>query len=310
MRQTVTVGRIAGIAVGTSWSAIVTLAVILDLLARNALPAAVPGQTAMTYWGFGAGGTVCFAGALIAHELAHALVARRHGVGVRSVTLWLLGGVTRLAGDPATPAADIRIALAGPATSVLAGAVFFGTAAAVSSAGGPRVATATLLWLAVMNGILGFFSLLPGVPLDGGRVLRAILWRYRGDRRQAGRVAAGTGSVIGGVLAVLGVTGILITHAFVAGLWLVALGWFMASAATAGQRAATAGQRTATTGAGLASAPVAGAKTPRPGPGTRWVCLGPLTVAGPPEDPAASGDPLTPLGHGALVRQPPTFGPG
>jgi len=225
MRQTFAFGRVAGIPVGASWSAIVTLAVIVDLLAVSALPAAVPRQPEALYWGVGAVAAVAFLASLLAHELAHALAARRHGIRVRSVTLWMLGGVTQLDGDLATPRADLQIALAGPAASLLTGVVFLGVALAVIAAGGPRVAAAAAMCLALMNGVLAAFNLLPGAPLDGGRVLRAVLWHHWADRQRADRGAASAGRAIGAVLAVLGVAEVLLTRDLVGGLWLVLLGW-------------------------------------------------------------------------------------
>lgn len=240
MRQTVRLGRVAGIPVGASWSAIVTLAIVVDLLATSALPAAVPRQSVALYWGVGTAAAVAFLASLLAHELAHALVARREGIKIRSVTLWMLGGVTQLDGDPATPRADLRIALAGPIASLLTGGVFVGAAAAIGAVGGPRVATAAVTWLALMNGVLAAFNLLPGAPLDGGRVLRAALWHHWHDRQRADHGAASAGRVIGTLLAVLGVAEALLTGDLVAGLWLVVLGWFMTSAAAAEQGAAAA----------------------------------------------------------------------
>jgi len=264
MRQTVSFGRIAGIPVGASWSAIVTLVVIVDLLATGALPAAVPRQPVALYWGVGVAAAVAFLASLLAHELAHALVARRDGIRIRSVTLWMLGGVTLLDGEPDTPRADLQIALAGPAASLLTGAVFLGIAAAIGYAGGPRVATAAAIWLALMNGALAAFNLLPGAPLDGGRVLRAALWHHGGDRERAERGAAGAGRVIGAVLATAGVAEALLTRDLVGGLWLVLLGWFMMSAAAAEQGAAAAR-------ALLAGVRVADVMTPDPDVAGAWL---------------------------------------
>ncbi len=240
MRQTFPFGRIAGIRVGANWSALVILLLIVDLLATSALPAAVPRQPEALYWGVGVAAAMAFLASLLAHELSHALVARRNGIRVRSVTLFMLGGVTELEGDPGTPGADLRIAVAGPATSLLAGVFFLGVAAAIGYAGGPRVATAAATWLALMNAVLAVFNLLPGAPLDGGRVLRALLWRRSGDRNRAEQSAAGAGRVIGAGLAALGVAVFLLTGELIDGLWLVLIGWFMISLAVAEQSAATA----------------------------------------------------------------------
>jgi Zn-dependent protease len=116
---------------------------------------------------------------------------------VRAITLWMLGGITELGGDPPDAGADLRIAVAGPAASAVAAGVFLGIAQAVRYAGGPAVVTAGLVWFAVMNGMLAVFNMLPGAPLDGGRVLRAVLWRHYGDRRRAEIAAARAGQFLG-----------------------------------------------------------------------------------------------------------------
>ncbi len=267
MRQTVSLGRLAGIPVGASWSAIVTLAVIVYLLAESALPAAVPRQPAALYWGVGAAAAVAFLASLLAHELAHALVARRDGIKVRSVTLWMLGGVTQLDSEPGTPRADLQVAVAGPAASLLTGVVFLGAAAAIGYAGGPRVAVAATTWLALMNALLAVFNLLPGAPLDGGRVLRAALWHHWSDRQRAEVGAANAGRVIGTALAVLGMADVLLTSDLVGGLWLVLLGWFMTSAAAAELAATTAR-------ALLAGVHVADVMTPDPDLAGAWQTVG------------------------------------
>jgi Zn-dependent protease len=139
------------------------------------LPAAHPHEQPAVYWTVGIIAAALFLGSLLAHELAHALVRRRSGVTVRSVTLWMLGGVTDLEGEPPTAGADFRIALAGAVASLAAGKICSGLGAAVHPARGLAVVVAEASWLAAMNGILAVFNLLPGAPLDGGRILRAIL---------------------------------------------------------------------------------------------------------------------------------------
>ena len=116
------------------------------------------------------------------------MLVRHNGLTVQAITLWMLGGVTELEGESPDAGADLRIALA---------RAFLGAAAAVSHAGGPAVVTAALMWLTVMKGMLTVFNMLPGAPLDGGRVLRAALWRHYGDRRRAEVAAARAGQLIG-----------------------------------------------------------------------------------------------------------------
>ncbi|GAA3515096.1 site-2 protease family protein [Actinocatenispora rupis] len=237
MRQTISLGRIAGIPVGVHWSVLFIMFLLADGLALTVLPAAAPHQPAAAYWAGGLGAAVAFFACLLAHELAHALVARHYGVPVRRITLWLLGGVSELGGDPPSPKADLLVALAGPAASVLCGALAAGAAVAAQAAGAPRLAAASLLWLATINGILAAFNLLPGAPLDGGRVLRAVIWRVRGDRAAGTRAAAYTGGLLGTLLVVAGVLEVLLTRSL-SGIWLALVGMFLSWAAGAEQRTA------------------------------------------------------------------------
>jgi Zn-dependent protease/CBS domain-containing protein len=235
----VRLGRVAGIPVGAHWSVAVILVIITEMLGLSVLPTALPHQPAGIYWSIAVAGAVAFLASLAAHEFAHAIVARRNGVGVRSITLWMLGGVAELEGDPPSPGADLRIALAGPATSLLAGGVFVGAAALIGYAGGPKVAAVAAVWLGVMNAVLAVFNLLPGAPLDGGRVLRAALWYRWGNWGRAERAAAQSGRVLGAAIAGLGFAEMLFAG-LVDGLWLVLIGLFLVSAASAEQTAAAA----------------------------------------------------------------------
>jgi Zn-dependent protease len=232
MRQTLRLGRVAGIPVGVHWSVLVIMALLVQGLATAVLPASAPGQPAWTYWVMAVAAAVLFLLSLLAHELAHALVARRYGIRVQRVTLWLLGGVAELTDEAPHARADLFVAAAGPLTSVLAGAAFTGTAVVASVAGAPAVLTAALIWLALINGILAVFNLLPGAPLDGGRVLRAILWRLRGDRDRASLIAARAGHGLGLLLVIAGLAQVLFTGQL-RGMWLALVGWFLISAATA-----------------------------------------------------------------------------
>jgi len=226
-----------------------------------------PGQPAVAYRAVAVPCAAAFMAALLAHELAHSLVARRCGVPVTSITLWALGGVSELGGEPPTARADLRIAAAGPAASLAAGLLSGGLAAAVHAGGGPGIAVAALGWLAAMNVLLAAFNLLPGAPLDGGRILRAVLWRRTGDRVRAARSAAAAGRAVGAALIILGMGEVLL-WADAGGLWLALIGMFVMSAA-AGE--ATAGAAAAA----LAGLRVGDIMTPDPDIGGTW-----MTVAG------------------------------
>ena len=239
MRQSVGLGRVAGIPVGVHWTVAVILVIIAEILGASVLPAALPHQPAVVYWAAAAAAALVFAGSLLAHELAHSLVAQRNGVRVRSITLWMLGGVAELAGEPPNAVADLRIALAGPAASLAQAAVFGGVALAVSYSGGSAVAVAAAVWLAVMNGALAVFNMLPGAPLDGGRVPRAVLWRIYQDRMRAAVAAARAGRYLGFAIIAVGLAELLVWGSL-GGLWLMLIGWFLTSAARAGETATVA----------------------------------------------------------------------
>ncbi|HWC40391.1 MAG TPA: site-2 protease family protein [Actinomycetota bacterium] len=223
-------GRIAGIPVGASWSALLIAALIAWTLAGSVLPAEVPGLGPAAYWLAGLAGAGLFLGSLLAHEIGHALVARRAGLRVRGITLWLLGGVALLEDEPATPGDELRVALVGPAVS-LALAVAFGLVAVAGSLLAlPTAVVVVLAWLAVGNAALAVFNLLPAAPLDGGRVLRGLLWRRHGSRVRASVTATQAGVWVGAGLVAYGLLGTF-TGWGIGTLWTALVGWFLISAA-------------------------------------------------------------------------------
>ena len=223
-------GRIAGIPVGASWSALLIALLIAWSRGGQLLPAQVPGLAPAAYWLAGAAGAGLFLASLLAHEVGHALVARRAGLRVRGITLWLLGGVAQLEDEPASPGDELRVAIVGPAVS-LALAVGFGLAAvALSVAGGPAQAGVVVAWLALANAVLAVFNLLPAAPLDGGRVLRGLLWRRHGNRVRASVTASRAGVWVGSGLIGYGLLGAL-TGWGIGTLWTALIGWFLVTAA-------------------------------------------------------------------------------
>lgn len=225
-------GRIAGFPVSLNWSVLIIAWLLTWSLATGGLPSGAVGHQPGTYWAAAAVAALAFFASLLAHEVAHAVVARRSGIEVTSVTLWLFGGVASLSEEPKTPAADLRIAAAGPATSLALAGVFGAGSFAVDALSAPHILASVTGWLAGVNLMLGLFNLIPGAPLDGGRVLRAIVWRMRGDRHQAALVATGAGVVVGYGLIGLGLAQFFFAGG-IGGLWLVFIGWFLMSAARA-----------------------------------------------------------------------------
>jgi Zn-dependent protease/CBS domain-containing protein len=226
----VRLGRIFGIEVRADWSLLLIIVLLTWSLADVSFPSLVDGYRSAEYWVAALGTTLLFLASLLAHELSHSVVANRLGIRVRDITLWLFGGVSSLEGEARTPRADFQIAFAGPAMSIAIGIVFTVLAIVVRLADGSPLAIAALFWLGGINLVLAVFNLIPAAPLDGGRVLRAFLWRRGGDHDRAAIQAARAGRFFGWVLVFLGVLE-FIGGGDVGGLWLVFLGWFLLGAA-------------------------------------------------------------------------------
>jgi Zn-dependent protease/CBS domain-containing protein len=239
MGDGIPLGRIAGIRVAASWTLLIVVALLVLGLAGGVFPREYPGLAAGWYLAAAAVGAALFLVSLLAHELAHALVARRAGVAVESITFWLFGGVARLSGDAANPVAALWIALVGPLTSLALAGVFAAAASGLRGAGAPRAVAGVPGWLAWTNLGLALFNLLPGAPLDGGRVLRALLWIRSGDRDRSAQIAARAGRVLGIALVGLGIFQIF-SGLGASGLWIAFIGWFLGGAARAEEELATA----------------------------------------------------------------------
>ncbi len=239
MEESVRIGRIAGIRVGANWSLLVIFWLIAWGLATGVYPDEHPGHTEAAYWVAAVATALLFYGALLAHELGHAVTARRQGIPVEGITLWLFGGVTRMKGEATSPDGALRVAAVGPVVSLAAAAVFGLLALALDGVGAPGLIAGIAGWLARINVILALFNLMPAAPLDGGRVLQAVLWRRRGDRLAASTTAARAGRVFGYVLIGLGLLEFS-AGIGVGGLWFVFLGWFLLMAASAEQISAEA----------------------------------------------------------------------
>jgi len=224
-------GRAFGIPVRADRGWFVVFALVASTLALSYFPRALPAAPAVAHWAWGVSAAVLLFASLVAHELAHALTARRYGIRVESITLHLFGGVSQMVEEPPTPRAELLIAVVGPWTSfALAGAALV-TRGIV---GGQDWTHALLGYVGGANLVIGVFNLLPGFPLDGGRMVRAILWEWRGGFDWATRMSTATGRVCGLAIAGSGVA-YAVGGEIVGGLWLVLLGIFVyQSAHTAG----------------------------------------------------------------------------
>lgn len=228
--RSIRLGRLAGIPIGFQplWLAIVAL--ITWSLGALYYPEEVPGIAPAAAYALGLLSALLLFASILLHELGHALVARRHGVEIEEIDLWLLGGVARMSGYPRQAGDELRFALAGPAVTLLI-ALLFGLLAVALPAGSPRALGAVVDYQFFVNAAILVFNLLPAFPLDGGRVARSLLWLRGGDLAAATATAARLGRRLG--YAMIGL-GVLATFAgILSGIWLALVGFFVISAARA-----------------------------------------------------------------------------
>lgn len=221
-----------GIVVGVDYSWLIIFALITWTLVNSYFPQHFPGWPFWLYWGVGLVASLVFFSSVLAHELAHSWMALRRGMEVQSITLFIFGGLARIAEEPGDPLTEFLMALAGPLSSFILAATFGLLWLLTRWISEPLGAFAQ--YLAVVNGGLGTLNLMPGFPLDGGRVLRSILWGLSGDLKGATRWASYAGQGVALLLIVWG-----LSQAFsrlLNGLWLIFIGWFLHDAARASYR--------------------------------------------------------------------------
>jgi Zn-dependent protease len=247
------IAKLFGINIRVDWSWLIILALIVWNLAIG-FETVHPDWAGTLRWGVALVAAFLFFASVLAHELAHSLVARSHGVPVRNITLFLFGGVSNIQQEPKSPGNEFTMAIVGPLTSIIVGGILVGIGFLVA---GPEVgimqapgqaladlgvAETLLFWLGSVNIILGVFNLIPGFPLDGGRVLRSILWGATDNLRTATRWASWTGQaiawtmILAGIAAAFGVDVPIVGEGLVNGLWFAFIGWFLSNAAVQGYR--------------------------------------------------------------------------
>ena len=222
------IGKIAGIDIYINVSWIIILVLLTVSLATGWFPQLYPGWSTATYWIVGFISAILLFVSVLLHELAHSLVARRRGLPVKNITLFIFGGVSNIEQEPKSPGVEFQIAVVGPLTSILIGVVCFLLWLPLRRTNSPL--EGILFYLAVTNLLLGVFNLIPGFPLDGGRVLRSIIWKITGSLRQATRIASITGQIIAYLFIFWGIWQ-LFSGSVLNGIWLGFIGWFLLSAA-------------------------------------------------------------------------------
>jgi Zn-dependent protease/predicted transcriptional regulator len=223
--------RIAGIQVRLDYSWFIIFAIVAMSLAAGYFPQIHPGQSTWSYWAAGILAAILFFLSILAHELSHAFMAKRSGIDVPAITLFLFGGVSEMQEEPRTPATELKVAIVGPLTSFGLAALFWGVRAVLPQ--GASFASAGFGYLAFINAALGVFNLLPGFPLDGGRVFRALVWWRSGSLEHGTRLAANVGKAFAlGIMLLGGVQ--IFAGGLVGGIWLILIGLFLRGMAEAG----------------------------------------------------------------------------
>jgi Zn-dependent protease len=211
-----------------SWFFIIIL--IVWSLATGFFPSSYRGLQPGTYWLMGIAGAIGIFLSIILHELSHSLVARRYGLIIKGITLFIFGGVAEMKGEPPSPRAEFSMAAAGPVTSIVLGAFFLGLGQIIKGSGSVLPFYGTLRYLGLLNSALGAFNLIPAFPLDGGRVLRSSIWKSTGNLKSATRITSRIGSGFGFFLIGFGVFNLLRGN-FIGGMWWFLIGLFLSNAA-------------------------------------------------------------------------------
>jgi Zn-dependent protease/CBS domain-containing protein len=231
-RRGVPLFKIAGIQIRLDFSWFIIFILVLVSLSAGYFPQQFPDQHPLNYWFAGLIATLLFFGSILAHELAHSLMAMRAGIHIPEITLFLFGGVSRLSEEASDAKTEFKIAIVGPLTSFALALLFWGIQSGLQT-GQPSLTVTVLQYLAWINMAVGIFNLIPGFPLDGGRVLRAILWHRSGSLTQATRTSADIGKGFAVVLMVFGGLQIF-AGSLIGGLWLIFIGMFLRGMAEGG----------------------------------------------------------------------------
>lgn len=212
--------------IDASWLIIALL--VTFTLAQGVFPSLYKGLSAAAYWWMGIAGALGLFASIIFHEFFHSIMARKYGLPIKGITLFVFGGIAEMEDQPRSPKIEFLMALAGPLSSILLGFIFYGIAAVIKQ-GLPAAVSGVIGYLSYINFILAAFNLIPAFPMDGGRILRSALWKWKGNIRWATRIASTIGSGFGLFLIIVGILDLFRGNP-VGGLWLFLIGMFIRSA--------------------------------------------------------------------------------
>jgi Zn-dependent protease/predicted transcriptional regulator len=237
LRGGILIGKAFGISLRLHYSWFFIFALITWALTAVYFPSTYPNWSLSMKIGAGLLTSFLFFGSVLLHELCHSLVALREGIQIQSITLFFLGGVSQMTGEPKTAGDEFRMAAAGPFCSLVLGGIFLGVYFALRGTATPafQFGAAITYYLGFINILLGVFNLIPGFPLDGGRVLRSIIWGRTRNLQRATKIASNIGRAFG-FLFILGGIYLIFTGNFFNGIWLALIGWFLESAAVGSYR--------------------------------------------------------------------------
>ncbi len=232
MRTSLHLGKIAGISIDVNWSWLIIFVLLTFSVATGWLPLASEGLPAWQYWAAAAITVLLFFASVLAHELAHSLVARMRGMPVKNITLFIFGGVSNIEREPQRPGIEFQMAFVGPLTSLVIGVVMFVAANVLAGTSTPDLVVEVLAYIGFANLALGIFNLIPGFPMDGGRVLRSIIWKATGSLTKATTWAANVGQVVAYLMILAGIW-FFFSGATMDGIWIAFIGLFLLQAAQA-----------------------------------------------------------------------------
>ncbi len=252
MRGSFKLGKIAGIEIGIHYSWIFALVLFAWIFAQGTFPAVFPGWSVTTYWLAGVIVAIALFISVLIHEICHSLVAISRGLKVSSIVLFIFGGVSNIETEPQTAWVEFIMAGAGPASSLVLGGIFIGLSYLARTPGqAVTPVEGVIFYLGYINILLGIFNIIPGFPLDGGRVFRSIIWGITKNLRKATVIAGNVGRIFGWAMILYGISNFFgisiggIQGNFINGIWFIFIGWFLISAADSAMREQTLQQQLA-----------------------------------------------------------------
>jgi Zn-dependent protease len=236
------IGRWFGFPIRIDYSWFLIAALVVWTFSALEFPRQLPGYSGGIYYGMGVSGALLFFLSVLLHELSHSLVARARGIQIEGITLFIFGGIAQAKEEAKRPLDEFLLTIAGPLCSVALAGAFYGLFLLAESAGWPTPIVAVFRFLAILNLVLAIFNMIPGFPLDGGRIFRSVVWAATGNLERATRWATLGGRIFGYLLIIFGLIQILQFGLLLSGLWAAFIGWFLANAASSSYRQFTVRQ--------------------------------------------------------------------